>query len=130
MPKREAHLNIPEETFGTRLARLRREAGFSQRDLQAETDIPQRVIAYYEKQTKHIPAHLLPRLSKALGVTVDQLMGLDKLKAAPKTRDNRLWRRVSQLEKLPAKERKQIVQLLDTFLDREKLKEGQIKQAG
>jgi len=47
-----------------------------------------------------------------------------------KTRDNRLWRRVSQLEKLPAKERKQIVQLLDTFLEREKLKEGQVKQAG
>ncbi|MBI4708285.1 MAG: hypothetical protein HY761_10250 [Candidatus Omnitrophica bacterium] len=57
-------------------------------------------------------------------------MGLDKLKGAPKTRDNRLWRRVSQLEKLPAKERKQIVQLLDTFLEKEKLKEGQVKQAG
>ncbi|HBE73043.1 MAG TPA: hypothetical protein DDW31_02970 [candidate division Zixibacteria bacterium] len=50
------------------------------------------------------------------------MMGLDKLNAAPKTKDNRLYRRLSQLEKLPAKERKQIVQLLDTYLEREKLR--------
>ncbi|HBZ86661.1 MAG: hypothetical protein A2509_05615 [Candidatus Edwardsbacteria bacterium RIFOXYD12_FULL_50_11] len=114
---------IPEKTKRRKVKiTLRREAGYSQRDLQAETGIPQLVIAYYEKQTKHIPAHLLPKISKALDVTVDQLMGLDKLKAAPKTKDNRLYRRLSQLEKLPAKERKQIVQLLDTYLEREKLR--------
>jgi len=37
-------------------------------------------------------------------------------------RDSRLSRRLSQIDKLPAKERKQIVQLLDTYLEREKLR--------
>jgi DNA phosphorothioation-dependent restriction protein DptG len=39
-------------------------------------------------------------------------------------RDSRLWRRFSQIEKLPNPERKQIVQILDAFLEREKLKKA------
>jgi hypothetical protein len=39
----------------------------------------------------------------------------------------RLWRRFSQVEKLPNPERKQIVQILDAFLEREKLKKASWK---
>lgn len=109
---------------------LRREAGYSQRDLQAETGIPQRVIAYYEKASLRPPTHLLPILAKALGVNADQFLGMEKTERVPKTRDSRLWRRVSQLENLPAKERKQIVQLLDTYLEREKLRRPPHLKAG
>ncbi|MDQ7799323.1 MAG: helix-turn-helix transcriptional regulator [Candidatus Edwardsbacteria bacterium] len=122
---------IPEKTKRRKVKiTLRREAGYSQRDLQAETGISQRVIAYYEKNSQRPPTHLLPVLAKALGVTADQFLGMEKTERTPKTRDNRLYRRLSQLEKLPAKERKQIVQLLDTFLEKEKLRVGQLKQAG
>ncbi len=59
-----------------------------------------------------------------LGVSADQLGGLKKVKDNGKTRDNRLWRRFNQVEKLPTNQRKQIVQILDAFLEREKLKKG------
>jgi len=36
----------------------------------------------------------------------------------------RLWRRFSQVEKLPTPQRKQITQILDAFLEREKLKKA------
>jgi hypothetical protein len=39
-------------------------------------------------------------------------------------RDTRPWRRFSQVEKLPNPDRKQIVQILDAFLEREKLKKA------
>jgi len=124
MPKRKMPIKHSDETFGERLARFRLAAGYSQRDLAAEIGISYRMIAYYEKETEHPPTHLLPLLSKVLGVSADQLLGLEKVKDNGKSRDTRLWRRFNQVEKLPAAQRKQITQILDAFLERETLKKG------
>jgi hypothetical protein len=48
-------------------------------------------------------------------------LGLEKIGDNGKTKDARLWRRFSQVERLPPK-RKQIVQILDAFLGSEKAK--------
>lgn len=119
----EINKNNEKETVGQRLARLRTERGFTQRNLAKETGISHRTIAYYEKQTQHPPTHLLPTLAKALGVTADQLLGSETVKAASKEKDNRLWRRFSQIEKLDIKEKRQVIQLLDTFIEKEQLKQ-------
>jgi transcriptional regulator with XRE-family HTH domain len=111
-----------EETFGKRLARLRQAAGYSQRELAAEIGISYRMVAYYEAQTVYPPAHLLPVLAKTMGVSTDQLLGVERAKSNGKVRDTKLWRRFSQIEKLPPEKRKPIVQLLDTFIEREELK--------
>jgi transcriptional regulator with XRE-family HTH domain len=124
MPKRKMALTGKSESFGERLAGLRQEAGLSQRDLAAEVGISQRMVAYYEKQTAHPPTHLLAILAKALGVSSDQLLGIKEVKSNGRTRDNRLWRRFSQVEQLPQSQRKQIVQILDAFLERDKLKKA------
>ncbi len=61
-------------------------------------------------------------LARALNTSTDELLGL---KAAKKIRppDNRLQRRMQQIEKMGAKEKRQIIQLLDTFIEREQLKQ-------
>lgn len=123
MPKRKAQLNEEKEKFGERLARFRQTAGFSQRDLAAELGISQRMVAYYEKESEHPPTHLMPLITKALGVTADQLLGLETMKETGK-KDTRLWRRFNQVEKLPPTKRKQIVQILDAFLGTEKAKKA------
>ena len=81
------------------------------------------MIAYYEKQAQHPPTHVMPVLAKALGVTIDQLFGLEKIKTDGKNKDMRLWRRFTQIEKLDAKEKRQVIQLLDTFIEKEQLKQ-------
>ena len=48
MPKRKMPIEA-EETFGERLARLRRAAGYSLRELAAEVGISHRMLVYYEK---------------------------------------------------------------------------------
>ena len=56
-------------------------------------------------------------------VTTDQLLGLKPVRSTTKKpQGTRLWRKFKQVEKLSAKERR----LIDTFLEREKLrgKEG------
>ena len=116
MPKRAVRLKERGERVGDRLARLRKAAGYSQRELAAELGISHRMVAYYEGETEHPPTHLLPALAKALGVSADQLLGVEQVKANGRVRDTRLWRRFSQMEKLPPAERKPIVQVIDAFL--------------
>jgi transcriptional regulator with XRE-family HTH domain len=122
MPKRKMQLTEGEESFGERLARLRRSAGYSLRELANEVGISHRMLVYYEKHAEHPPAHILPQLAKALETSGDQLLGMEKVKGNGKRRDSRLWRRFSLVEKLPPQKRKQIVQILDAFLDSERLK--------
>ena len=121
MPKLKVKLN-DSETFAPRMARLRQAAGYSQRDLARETGISQRMIAYYEKQTQYPPTHLLPILTEVLGASADELLGIKKMNSDGKKKDMRLWRRFSQIEKLDAKEKRQILQLLDAFIEKEQLK--------
>lgn len=102
--------------FGERLARFRQAAGFSQRELAAEVGISYRMVAYYEKETAYPPTHLLSQLAKTLGVSADQLLGIEPVREASRTRDSRLWRRFKQLEKLPPAQRRPILQVLDAFL--------------
>jgi hypothetical protein len=78
----------------------------------------------FEKEAGHLPTDLLPVLSKVLGVSTDQLLGVEEVKELGRNRDSRLWRRFSQLEKLPSAQRKPIVQVIDAFLEREKLKKA------
>lgn len=124
MPKKKVQLKEGEERFGKRLAELRQAAGYSQRELAAELGISYRMVAYYETDATRLPTNLLPQLAKVLGVTADQLLGVKEVKGNGKRHDNRLWRRVSQVEKLPLAKRKQIVQILDTFLESERLKKA------
>ncbi len=124
MPKRKVELKEGEETFGERLERLRKAAGYSLRELADEIGISHRMLVYYEKHAEHPPTHLMPQLAKVLGVSTDQLLGVEKVKGNGRARDTKLWRRFSQVEKLPASRRKQITQIMDAFLERETIKKG------
>lgn len=120
VPKKKIDETAEDERFGQRLERLRKGAGFSLRELAAEIGTSHRMLVYYEKHTEHPPAHLLTKLATALGISTDQLLGLEKVKEPTRTRDTKLWRRFSQVEKLPPAKRKPIVQVLDAFLKSEK----------
>jgi transcriptional regulator with XRE-family HTH domain len=109
--------------FGRRLAQLRKAAGYTQVELAEDIGVTQRVIAYYEGQTDHPPTTLLPRIAKALKITTDELLGAAPVKKQTKPRNTRLHRRLEQIDQLGAKEKRQVMQFLDTILDREKLRQ-------
>lgn len=79
------------------------------------------MMAYYERQTEHPPAHLLPALGQALGLSTDELLGVMPIKRATRP-TGRLQRRLQQLEKMPPKAKRHVLQVLETFLERERLK--------
>ncbi len=108
--------------FGQRMVELRKAAGYTQVELAKELRISQRMISHYEGRAEHPPAAVLPGLAKALGVTTDELLGLKPIKKTRKP-DTRLQRRLQQIQKLDARPRKQIMQLIDTFIEAEQLKQ-------
>jgi transcriptional regulator with XRE-family HTH domain len=120
MPKHKHPSTENGETFGQRLARLRKVAGYSQPGLAREIGISKRMVIYYEKESSHPPTHLLTVLAKALGVTTDQLLGVEKVKEN-RTKDIRLWRRFTEVEKLSPALRKHIAEYIDNLLEKEKL---------
>lgn len=113
MPKHPA----PHHGFGTRLAQLRKAAGYTQQQLADEIGASRRQIAYYESESEHPPANLLIDLAQALGTSTDELLGLaiDRKRAAPAV-SSRLERRLKLIERMPAKPKQQLLGLIDTFI--------------
>lgn len=111
-----------DESFGQRLARLRREAGYTQKELGEEVGISQRVVAYYEGETQHPPTKLLPLLAKALGVSADTLLGLASTSRRSPPLKGRLARRLKAVEALPPAEKRQVALFIDALLERERLR--------
>lgn len=106
--------------FGKRLAQLRKAAGYTQQELADEINATRRVIAYYETESDQPPANILAVLAKALGSTTDALLGLTEAQT-PKL-SSRLERRLKKMETLTPKAKRQLVQLIDTFIEAEQLK--------
>ena len=110
------------QNFGERLASLRKAAGFTQVELAAELGISQRMVAYYENPAATPPANLLPQIAAALGVTIDELFGVGKRRLAKQDGESRLHRRLLAIEKLDVADKRQVLQLLDAFIERGQLK--------
>ena len=115
----------PANGFGERLSGLRKAAGITQTALAEETGISQRMMAYYESPTAYPPANLLPVFAKALGVSVEALLGVETAKRRTKATDTRMQRRLLQIDKLDAADKRQVLQLIDAFNER-----GQLKRKG
>jgi transcriptional regulator with XRE-family HTH domain len=110
-------------SFGQRLASLRRAAGFTQIELAAELGISQRMVAYYESPAATPPANLLPQIAAALGVSIDELFGVGaKRRLVKQDGDSRLRRRLLAIDKLAIADKRQVLQVIDAFIERGQLK--------
>lgn len=108
--------------FGARLKALRKTAGFTQDELAAEIGVSRRMIAYYEGETEYPPTALLPRLAQALKISADELLGIAPIRKTAKPGNIRLQRRLQQIEALEPAEKRQVLQVLDTYIERGQLK--------
>ena len=117
------------QSFGERLAQLRKTAGYTQVGLAAELKITQRMVAYYEAPDAQAPAHLLLQIAQVLGVSVDVLLGVREQPSPGRIATSQLERRLLEIDKLDGKAKRQITQWLDSFIEGEKLKQRLNKAA-
>jgi transcriptional regulator with XRE-family HTH domain len=110
-----------DETFGDRLARLRKARGFTQTELGERIGLSQRMVTYYERRSGRPPAHVLPDLAAALKVSVDELVGYERLEEPAAPRNARLWRKLRDIEKLNEPDRKAVLRFVDALLVKQRL---------
>jgi len=63
-----------DESLGERLARLRKERGFTQKELAGKTGLIQALISDYERDKLRLNADMVLRFATALEITTDDLL--------------------------------------------------------
>ena len=104
------------ESFGQRMARLRKARGLTQAQLAEHIGISRRMVAYYEGQAERPPAHVLDQLARTLRVSADQLLG--RRPAAEEVQvpfDVRIWRRLRVVEKLSPADRNAVIKYAEAL---------------
>ena len=93
-----------------RLVELRAKAGLSQIQLSKAVGFPQRTIANY------IPSSVLPSLADALGVSIEEIIGLPAPKGSKRGPKSRLEKQFEELQRLPKSEQELATQVLSRLL--------------
>ncbi|MCP4669899.1 MAG: helix-turn-helix transcriptional regulator [Desulfobacula sp.] len=120
MPKRSKYnlppLDLGSETLGERIARLRKEKGYTQIDIANEIGISQVLISDYERNKIRPHYEMIIRLAMALDITTDSLLGLKEDKTGVSKPNLKLQQRIKKIEDLPPAQQKVLLKTIDTFL--------------
>ncbi len=105
------------ETFGQRLARLRKERGFTQVEIAERVGIIQALVSDYELDKLRLNAEMVVRFATALEITTDELLKGKGSKAPLRRKPSlRMLRRLEKIESLPAHQQTTLLKTIDTFL--------------
>ena len=116
-PAMPPKLQKPRPRRGAHLAALRKAAGLSQIELASAIGETQQNVAYWEQSEYPPRADVLPRLAKALGVRVEDVIGLDT--TSPPRRPGPVGRAQKAFEKvarLPRRQQDKIIEMVEAFV--------------
>lgn len=121
MPRKPTRQLVPldygDETLGQRLARLRKERGYTQVDLSKKIGIIQTLISDYELDKLRLSAEMAVRFAMVLDVTVDDLLRPQQRKKAQRKGPSlKVARRMEEIEKLPPRQQALVLSALDSIL--------------
>jgi transcriptional regulator with XRE-family HTH domain len=120
MPKKST-LKLPPIDFGSeglgkRLARIRKERGFTQVQLAGQIGIIQSLVSDYETDRLKLSAEMAVRFALALGVTTDELLYSSVKRTPGKAPNRKVLRRLEQIESLPRRKQEALIMTIDQFL--------------
>jgi len=111
-------VNFGEETLGQRLARIRKERGFTQIVIAESTGLTQVLVSDYERGRIRLSAEMAVRFAEALGISTDELLRPRKKGApAPVQQPSlKIMRRMERIESLPLYRQRALLTTIDQFL--------------
>jgi transcriptional regulator with XRE-family HTH domain len=120
MPRKSAaheRLNSGLETMGQRLARLRKERGWTQVELAERTGIVQTVLSDYERGKLRLNADMIVRFASTLDITTDELLQPKAVQTVLRRKPSlRVLRRLERIESLPQHQQNTLLKTIDGFL--------------
>lgn len=120
MPKRSKlklpPLNLGKESLGKRLARLRKQKGYTQVELAHKIGITQVLVSDYERERIRPHYEMIIRLALALEVTTDELLGVKPSKISNISPNLKIIQRLKKIEALSPSQQKFILKAIDSHL--------------
>src|SRR5271170_7470934 len=118
---RVSKLNLPpidwgKETIGDRLARLRKERGYTQIELAEKIGILQTLVTDYETDRLRLTAEMAVRFALALEVTLDELLHPRARSASGRKPSRKVLRRLELIESLPVHQQQTMLKTIDAML--------------
>jgi len=106
-------------TLGERVAKARKEKGYTQAGLARELGMPQALMSQYESGKRRLYADVLARIAVTLGASTDELLGLRKRGPGPQAVPPRLrfLRRLEKIAELPAATQGHMLRCLDLLIE-------------
>jgi transcriptional regulator with XRE-family HTH domain len=111
------------ETLGERIARIRKENGFTQVELAARIGIIQTIVSAIENEELRLSAEMAVRFAQALGVSTDDIL-MPVKKAHGKKPSRKVLRRLERIETLPRTQQIAVLKTIDNALELHTLKTG------
>ena len=109
-------IDFGNETLGHRLARLRKERGFTQVQLAEKIGIVQTLISDYEIDRLKLSAEMAVRFSMALEVGLEELLHPQAKAAVAKAPSRKVLRRLEQIDALPRRKQEALLMTIDSFI--------------
>lgn len=103
------------KAMGTRIAELRRDSAITQVQLAAMMEVSQQTVAAWEMGRRGVPVSLVPTLARALGCTVETLVG-EKSSPAKRGPAPKLQQQIERITQLPKPKQRFVMEMLDTVL--------------
>lgn len=118
MPRKPptAETKTLQESIGQRLARLRRERGFTQTELADRLGITQSNVSACERGDVRLHCDLIIEICKVLEVSSDELLGLSKTPARASANDRRFLQRLAQVESLPKRKKDALLLMIKSLV--------------
>ena len=101
--------------LGQRVAAARKASGLTQVQLAEVLGIAQQTLAHYEMGRLRVAVALLPPLARALGVTVEDLMG-EETPPARRGPAPKFQQQIERIQKLPRAKQRFVLEMLNTVL--------------
>lgn len=106
-----------QETIGQRLARLRKERGWTQVELAERLGIIQSLISDYERDRLRMNPAMVVRFAAALEITTDELLQPGAARTPLRRKPSlRVLRRLERIERLPPHQQNTLLKTIDGFL--------------
>ena len=105
------------ESIGQRIARIRKERGYTQREVAERIGLIPALVSDYENDKLRLNSDMILRFAEVFEVSADELLrGSKSTITAKKQPSIKLVRRMEQIEALPLYEQRALLTTIDKFL--------------
>jgi transcriptional regulator with XRE-family HTH domain len=112
------------QTFGKKLASIRKSKGLTQTELGKRIGVSQRIMHHYENKAEYPPPTKIIELAKALDMSMDELLQPKNNTKKHKNINHQLAKRLRLASDLPTPDMRALITFIDALLLKQRVKQN------